>query len=96
MIQIGNIFYNLLIKLNLYKPIVLVDVNAMGSVPLTGIVPTDPAEFQRSRDAERRRQKALSDLKARLAKNKIEKMTENSAQDKTEALESVEIKTSNE
>ncbi|CEF60056.1 Transmembrane protein 115 [Strongyloides ratti] len=96
LIQVGVIFYNLLTKLNLYKPVVLVDVNAMGNVPLTGIVSTDPAEYQRSRDAERRRQKALSDLKARLAKNKSEKITGNPAQENKEVLESVKIPTSNE
>uniref|UniRef100_A0A0N5C3S8 Transmembrane protein n=1 Tax=Strongyloides papillosus TaxID=174720 RepID=A0A0N5C3S8_STREA len=95
LIQIGIICYNLLTKLNLYKPITLVDVNAMGSVPITGIVSTDPVEVQRSRDAERRRQKALNDLKARLAKNKLEKMSGNPAQVNSDVLESVKVKTSN-
>uniref|UniRef100_A0A0N4ZCA6 7TM_GPCR_Srx domain-containing protein n=1 Tax=Parastrongyloides trichosuri TaxID=131310 RepID=A0A0N4ZCA6_PARTI len=95
LIQIGNVCYNLMIKLNLYKPVVLVDVNAMSSVPLTGIVPSDPVEAQRSRDAERRRQKALNDLKARLAKNKVEKSINISpSQDETETLESVKVDTS--
>uniref|UniRef100_A0AC35U6C2 Transmembrane protein 115 n=1 Tax=Rhabditophanes sp. KR3021 TaxID=114890 RepID=A0AC35U6C2_9BILA len=88
---VANTFFKVMQALNIIKPINYVDVNSMNPVPLSAFAALDMSGEQEKRDSDRRRQRALQDLKARLSKSKQVEPSQEHSFSNDVPLESVQV-----